>query len=619
MDKTLTVFLVIIHPSKDASPPQTVQTRFPDALGLSVSGGLHIPPGPYVLHAATGNLYAASRLMADQSNAFTRGVVPRRPDEQFRWFEASDLIPVPSRLYFSNPTNEKPLLGLRFGVKDNIDTSGLQTGNGSKDYRTLHPPREITAPCIQRLLAAGAVMVGKLRCSQWCDGQDPLEWCVLRITPTCNSLAHLLCLPYPFDRYWLPRLEEVTPTNPRGDGWQKPSSSSSGSASACASYAWLDFTVGSDTGGSIRHPAGVNSLFGIRPSLEAVDSSSALVYYRDFDTIGVFTRSASLASAVSQVMIGDNDGNRREADHKSLESHGRRRKFKLLYAIESPSSEAPSQTPKFFPHPSAIDHESQTPAAAIFESFITRLEAHLDVQRHRINLYDQWRATRPSPESTDEDLAKYTRTVYTNLVYGSMARNVIKPFVTKFQRAHPGRGQPFIEPTTKARLDYGAGVSDEELGRSREALDVYARWVNNVLLPAPTPATAPSGQEENAADDGASEVEVEVENGTIPLLAWGQPQYRDDVSRREPGKLFWEGFSVYSISYGSGCPDYVVPLGEVEFTSRITGTRAHLPIAISLLVPKGMDDALLRLIQELEEAGILREVAAGNRLFGQST
>ena len=85
------------------------------------------------------------------------------------------MIPVPSRLYFSNATDDKPLSGLRFGVKDNIDTAGLQTGNGSKDYRDLYPPREVTAPCIQRLLAAGAVMVGKLRCTQWCDGQDPLE------------------------------------------------------------------------------------------------------------------------------------------------------------------------------------------------------------------------------------------------------------------------------------------------------------------------------------------------------------------------------------------------------------------------------------------------------------
>ncbi|KAK6845687.1 amidase signature enzyme [Apiospora arundinis] len=587
-----------IYPSSDTSPTQTaVETKYPDGLSLGVLRGLRITPGPYVLHTVTGNLHPVSRLMADQSNAFIRGVMPQPSNKQFQWFEASDLIPVPSRLYTSFATNEKPLSGLRFGVKDNIDTAGLQTGNGSKDYRNLHPPKEATAPCIQRLLDAGAVMVGKVRCTQWCDGQDPLE-----------------------------RLEEVTPTNPRGDGWQKPSSSSSGSASACASYPWLDFTVGSDTGGSIRHPAGVNGLFGIRPSLDAIDPSSALVCCREFDTVGVFTRSASVANAVTRVMMGNvKDVNRREVDtyDQIAGSEVRKKRFKLLYAIEPPS-ETPSQTPKFFPNPSDTYPESQTPTATpIFESFIARLESHLDVKRHEINLYDQWRNTRPDPESTDEDLAKYMASIYPNLVYGSMARDVIQPFIADFQRAYPDRGQPFIEPTTKARLDYGAGVSDKEMHHSRDSLDAFTSWVNNVLLPAPAPAATKPSRKEDAGDGPGQKEEDGKEEETIPLLvypqAWGQPQYRDDVSRREPGKLFWEGFSVYSISYGSGCPDYVVPLGEVEFTSRMTGAKAYLPVAISLLVPKGMDDVLLGLIQELEEVGILREVSTGDRLFRQNT
>ncbi|KAK8060099.1 amidase signature enzyme [Apiospora saccharicola] len=582
----------VIYPSSNASETKTVQKKFPDAVSFSVPGGLRIPSGPYVLHAVTGHLYAVTRLFTDQSNSFVRGVVPNRLSEPFRWFDASDASTsytmgvVPSKLYFSDATDDKPLSGLRFGVKDNIDTAGLQTGNGSKDYRDLYPPREATAPCIQRLLAAGAVMVGKLRCTQWCDGQDPLE-----------------------------RFEEITPTNPRGDGWQKPSSSSSGSASACASYSWLDFTVGTDTGGSIRHPAGVNGLFGIRPSLGATESSLSLVCSREFDTVGVFTRSASVASAVSRTMMGGHDGNQGDADKtRSVHQGRRRRKFKLLYAIEPPS-EAASQTPKFFPNPNTSNPEPQTPAAAIFESFVNRLETHLGVQRHRINIYGYWRDTRPDPEGTDQDLAKYTSKIYPNLVYGATAHDVIRPFVADFQRAHPDRGRPFIEPTTKARLEYGAGVSDEEMQRSREVLGVFARWVNNVLLPAPTP---------NAEDAATGELEVDNEkNAVIPLLvypqAWGQPQYRDEAapSRQEADgskKLFWDGFSVYSLSYGSGCPDYVLPLGEVEFTSRITGAKAHLPVAISLLAPKGMDDVLLGLIKELEEAGILREVNAGNRL-----
>ncbi|KAK8130709.1 hypothetical protein PG999_003089 [Apiospora kogelbergensis] len=572
-----------IYPSNDPKGKQPVQPELSNALVVHVLGGLAIPPGPYAVHAATGNLYPVSRLMPDPSNAFIRGIVPNSYKVPFNRLQ---LIPVPSRAYSGKPTRKSPLSGLRFGVKDNINISGLQTGNGSEDYRSLYPPPDETAPCIQLLLDAGAVLVGKLRCTQWCDGQDPLE-----------------------------RFEEVTPTNPRGDGWQKPSSSSSGSASACASYAWLDFTVGSDTGGSIRHPAGVNGLFGIRPSLNAINTFGTLVCFREFDTIGIFTRSASVASSVGKVMMDGVDGDiwRVAEEVEGLMAEEKKRwKFKLLYAVE-PSSEAPTSAPKFFPHPDAAPLESQIPAANIFEIFLSRLEAHLDVQRQVVDLYSRWRETRPDPESTDADLAKYTANMYPNLVYGSMAYDEYLDFVHDFQSRRPGRGRPFVEPTTRARLEYGADVTDEAMERARDVLDVFGTWVKTELLPAPARRGTRGDEDQDAGGPEKTAVQE------IPLLvypqAWGRPQYRDEVARREPGKLFWEGFSVYSLSYGSGCPDYVVPLGEVEFTSRVTGASAHLPVAISLLVPRGMDEVLLGLIAELEEVGILREVAAGDRLF----
>ena len=290
----------------------------------------------------------------------------------------------------------------------------------------------------------------------------------------------------------------------------------------------------------------------------------------------------------------------------------KRWKFKLLYAVE-PSSEAPTSAPKFFPHPAAAPLESQIPAANIFEIFLTRLEAHLDVQRQVVDLYSRWRETRPDPERTDADLAKYTANMYPNLVYGSMAYDEYLDFVHDFQSRRPGRGRPFVEPTTRARLEYGADVTDEAMERARDVLDVFGTWVKTELLPAPARRGTRGDEDQDAGGPEKTAVQE------IPLLvypqAWGRPQYRDEVARREPGKLFWEGFSVYSLSYGSGCPDYVVPLGEVEFTSRVTGATAHLPVAISLLVPRGMDEVLLGLIGELEEVGILREVAAGDRLF----
>ncbi|KAF4986583.1 hypothetical protein FDECE_15866 [Fusarium decemcellulare] len=62
------------------------------------------------------------------------------------------------------------------------------------------------------------------------------------------------------------------PFNPRGDGYQDTSSSSAGAGASVASYEWLDLAIGSDTGGSIRGPAGVQGLFG---TVQRVGSSES--------------------------------------------------------------------------------------------------------------------------------------------------------------------------------------------------------------------------------------------------------------------------------------------------------------------------------------------------------
>lgn len=460
---------------------------------------------------------------------------------------------MPSRLYDAEPTPERPLSGMRFGVKDAIDIAGLETGNGSRCYREFYPPRNVTAVCIAKLLNAGAIMVGKMRLCQWCDGQDPLE-----------------------------RLEEVTPTNPRGDGFQKPSASSSGSAAGCASYPWLDFTIGTDTGGSIRHPAGVNGLYGIRPSLGLV-KSSGLVCTALMDTPGVLTRSAKVAEVVTKVMLD-------ETGTPEANSRGNTR-YKLLYAVEQESAE-PSETPKFFSQ-KGRGPEAGTPAGKLFESFVQSLEKSLGCKRQEVCIYDLWRETHPN--NTSDDLLQATDNIYKNIVYGQLSRDVVQPFAREYKARH---GQPpFIEATTKARLDYGASISDEELQDSIKAFESFANWVNEVLLPHPSSA---EGQE-------------------IPLLvypqSWGRPQYRDDLAGLKTRQVFWSGFSVYSLSYCSGCPDFTLPIGEVPFRSKFTEREEYIPVALSLLAPRKMDAALLGLITSLEEEGVLRPVECGSRLY----
>lgn len=127
-------------------------------------------------------------------------------------------VAVPSRLYYTK-TKERPYAGLRLAIKDVIDLKGMKTGASSRAYTDLYPPKEKSAEAVQRLIDLGYVVVGKLKTTQFADS----EW------PTSD---------------WV---DYHGPFNPRGDGYLTPSGSSAGSASAIASYEWLDHSLGTDS------------------------------------------------------------------------------------------------------------------------------------------------------------------------------------------------------------------------------------------------------------------------------------------------------------------------------------------------------------------------------------
>ncbi|KAJ4359610.1 uncharacterized protein N0V89_000165 [Didymosphaeria variabile] len=154
----------------------------------------------------TGSLHQAYRLYADTQGTFTEAaieylegnfsVLPATIPGQF------STVAVPSRLYFTKTTRE-PLAGVRVGVKDIYNIKGLKTGNGNRAWYDLYPAANVTAPAIQNLIDAGAVVVGKMKTSQFAIGE----------TATAD---------------WV---DVHAPFNPRGDGYQDPSSSSAGPAS----------------------------------------------------------------------------------------------------------------------------------------------------------------------------------------------------------------------------------------------------------------------------------------------------------------------------------------------------------------------------------------------------
>jgi amidase len=164
-----------------------------------------------------------------------------------------------------------PLSGLQAAVKDMYDIAGSRTGGGNPDWLRVHAPAPATAPAVQRLLDAGATIIGKTVCDEF-----------------FFSLAGM-------------NAHYGTPLNPRAPD-RLPGGSSSGSASATAAGA-CDFALGSDTGGSIRVPAAFCGIFGIRPTLGRVSLAGVMSMAPSFDVPGWFANGPGVFEQVGKVLL----------------------------------------------------------------------------------------------------------------------------------------------------------------------------------------------------------------------------------------------------------------------------------------------------------------------------
>jgi aspartyl-tRNA(Asn)/glutamyl-tRNA(Gln) amidotransferase subunit A len=146
-----------------------------------------------------------------------------------------------------------PLHGVPVAVKDLADVAGRITGFGSRSYSDT--PATSTAPFIRALEAAGAIILGKTQCVEFAFG----SW------GTNHSLG--------------------TPVNPTVPGHASPGGSSSGSAVAVAAGT-VPAAIGSDSGGSVRIPAGLCGVAGMKPSHGRISLEGVAPLSARLDTIG---------------------------------------------------------------------------------------------------------------------------------------------------------------------------------------------------------------------------------------------------------------------------------------------------------------------------------------------
>ncbi len=147
----------------------------------------------------------------------------------------------------------KPLWGIPFAVKDNIDTAGAPTTAACPAFAYT---AERDAYVVERLRRAGAILIGKTNLDQFATGLVGLR------------------TPYPAPKNAL-------------DPEIVPGGSSSGSAIAVA-HGIVSFTLGTDTAGSGRVPAALNGIVGLKPTLGAISKTGVVPACRTLDTVSVF-------------------------------------------------------------------------------------------------------------------------------------------------------------------------------------------------------------------------------------------------------------------------------------------------------------------------------------------